>query len=211
MGAPVASGTLAGSTSGSWASIHKEAAGSDCSRLRRHPRVVGLAHLCRPSRSRTSSPGTTPQPSEKQQSEIGVAGGARFVRRGGAAPRAGGRLSAAAGCGEHTVRWSPAVTASGGRRDYRNRGKGIAGREQPREPKQSWRAQAAERFDVGDCNSAPSLPGSRLPASTMTSCVGMTLSTVAATSINELPLGQAQRSSHPCRHARCSVSSGADT
>ena len=43
MGAPVASGTLAGSTSGSWVSNHKEAAGSDCSRLRRHPRVVGLA------------------------------------------------------------------------------------------------------------------------------------------------------------------------
>ena len=42
--------------------------------------------------------------------------------RGSATPRAGGRLSAAAGCGEHTVRWSPAVTATGGRRDYRNRG-----------------------------------------------------------------------------------------
>ena len=113
MVAPVAFGTLAGSTSGSWASNHKEAAGSDCSRLRRHPRVVGLAHLCRPSRSRTSSPGPTPQPSEKQQSEIGVAGGARFVRRGGATPRIRGCLSAAAGCAEHTVRWSPAVTARG--------------------------------------------------------------------------------------------------
>ena len=114
MGARVASGTLAGSTSGSSASIRKEAAGSDFSRVRRHPRVVRFAHLCRRSRSRTSSPGTTPQPSEKQQSEIGVAGGARFVRRGGATPRIRGRLSAAAGCGEHTVRWSPAVTATGG-------------------------------------------------------------------------------------------------
>ena len=37
----------------------------------------------------------------------------------------------------------------------------------------------------------------------------MTLSTVAATSITELPLGQAQRSSHRCRHTRCSVSSQA--
>ena len=37
MGAPVASGTLAGSTSGSWARIPKEAASSDFSRFRRHP------------------------------------------------------------------------------------------------------------------------------------------------------------------------------
>src|SRR5206468_8279569 len=46
---------------------------------------------------------------------------------GGATPRIRGRLSAATGCGEHTVRWSPAVTATGGRRDYRNRGKAQAG------------------------------------------------------------------------------------
>ena len=37
MGAPVASGTLAGSTSGSRTSIHKEAASSDFSRFGRHP------------------------------------------------------------------------------------------------------------------------------------------------------------------------------
>ena len=42
--------------------------------------------------------------------------------RGGATPRIRGRLSAAADCGEPTVRWSPAATATGGRRDYRNRG-----------------------------------------------------------------------------------------
>ena len=34
--------------------------------------------------------------------------------QGSATPRAGGRLSAAAGCGEHTVRWSPAVTTNAG-------------------------------------------------------------------------------------------------
>ena len=44
-------------------------------------------------------------------SEATLAG--RCVRSGRLAPRAGGRLSAAAGCGEHTVRWSPAVTATG--------------------------------------------------------------------------------------------------
>ena len=112
MGTPAASGTLAGSTSGSSASNHQEATGSEFSRLRRHPRVVGLAHLCRPSRSPTSSSGTTPQPSEKQQSEIGVTGGATCVRQGGSTPRARGRLSAAAGCGEHTFRWSPTVTTN---------------------------------------------------------------------------------------------------
>ena len=32
--------------------------------------------------------------------------------QGSAAPGAGGRLSGAAGCGEHTVRWSPAVTTT---------------------------------------------------------------------------------------------------
>jgi hypothetical protein len=49
---------------------------------------------------------------EKQQLEIGVTGGARFVRRGGATPRARGRLSAAVGCTEPTIRGSPAVTAT---------------------------------------------------------------------------------------------------
>jgi hypothetical protein len=34
----------------------------------------------------------------------------RFAVMGSAAPRAGGRLSAAAGCAEHTVQWSPTVT-----------------------------------------------------------------------------------------------------
>jgi len=59
VGAPVAYGILAGSPSVSWATIHKEAASSDFSRFRRHPPVVRPAQLCRPSRSRPSSPGTT--------------------------------------------------------------------------------------------------------------------------------------------------------
>jgi hypothetical protein len=49
---------------------------------------------------------------EKQQTEVGVTGGARFVRQGGATPRARGRLSAAVGCTEPTIRGSPAVTAT---------------------------------------------------------------------------------------------------
>src|SRR6516225_12288382 len=71
MGAPVAAGTLAGSTSGSWTSIHN-AASCDFSRFGRHPSG-------RPSRTNLST----------------VAGSDRAV-----------------GCGEHTVRWSPAVTTT---------------------------------------------------------------------------------------------------
>ena len=49
---------------------------------------------------------------EKQQLELGVTGGARFVRQGGATPRARGRLSAAVGCTQPTSQGSPAVTAT---------------------------------------------------------------------------------------------------
>ena len=53
-GAPVASGILAGSRSGSWASIRRQAASGDFSRFRRHPPVVRLTSggCCgRPSRA----------------------------------------------------------------------------------------------------------------------------------------------------------------
>jgi hypothetical protein len=53
-------------------------------------------------------------------------------------------------------RWAPVVASSQlgdrgrspprGRRGYRNRGKGIARPEQPREPKQSWRAQTGHAW-----------------------------------------------------------------
>ena len=172
MGAPVASGTLAGSTSGSSASIHKDAAGGDFSRFRRHPPVVRPAHLCRPSRSRTSSPGTTPQPSENQQSEIGVAGRARFVRQGGATPRIRGRVSAAAGCGEHTTRRSGTVTATRSARLSQPCGKGIASSDQPREPKQSWRPQGPTGLDVRDHDRAPSLLNPDSEQAGSRSCVG---------------------------------------
>jgi hypothetical protein len=76
MSARVASGTLAGSTSCSWASIRKGAASSDLPRFRRHP--PGLAQLCRRRGARTSSSGTTSKP-RKQQLEIGVTSVARFV------------------------------------------------------------------------------------------------------------------------------------
>jgi hypothetical protein len=58
---------------------------------------------------------------ENQQLEIDVTGAARFVRQGGATPRARGRLSAAVGRTQRTTRRSPAVTATRSR-DYRNRG-----------------------------------------------------------------------------------------
>lgn len=47
-----------------WASIHKEAARSDFSRLLRHPPVVRLAQLCRPSRSGSRRRAQLPQPRE---------------------------------------------------------------------------------------------------------------------------------------------------
>ena len=143
MGAPVASGTLAGSTSGSSASIRKEAASSDLSRFRRHPPVTTRTTLPT-SRSRTSSSGTTSQPRE-------AAEGDRRHRRceirpwGRAAERTAGRLSAAAGCGERTVRWSPTVTTTRSTRlsePWQRHGEA----EQPREPKQSCRAQPAHAW-----------------------------------------------------------------
>ena len=63
MGAPVASGTLAGSTSGSAASIHRQAASSDFSRSVDTPGRTTRT-LCRPSPSPPSSSGTTSQPRE---------------------------------------------------------------------------------------------------------------------------------------------------
>src|SRR5881227_1693800 len=104
MAAPVASGTLAGSTSPSWASSHKQAASG-------RP----LAHPSTPSGSTTRTTLSTVaqsdivvghdfrKPREKRQLEIGVTGGARFVHRGGATPRARGRLPAAVGCTEPTI------------------------------------------------------------------------------------------------------------
>jgi hypothetical protein len=54
MVARAASGTLAGSTSGSWTSIHKDAASSDFSRFGRHPSGCPTrTTLSRPSRGRT--------------------------------------------------------------------------------------------------------------------------------------------------------------
>ena len=121
MGAPVASGTLAGSISGSWDSIHKEAAGGGFSRFRRHPRVVRLAQLSRPSRSRTSSSGT-------------ISATARSRRRRSASPavrdssvRETRRREPAVVCQQPSVVRSPQFgdhrrSRPRGRRDYRNRG-----------------------------------------------------------------------------------------
>jgi hypothetical protein len=66
----------------------------------------------------------------------------------------------------------PAVSRRANRRDYRNRGKGIASPDQPREPKQSWRPQGPTGLDVRDHDRAPSLlnPDSELAGSR--SCVG---------------------------------------
>jgi hypothetical protein len=54
----------------------------------------------------------------------------------------------------------------------RKRGKGIARPEQPQEPKQSWRAQAADAWIWAIATVAPSLLERSFRASTDTSCVG---------------------------------------
>jgi hypothetical protein len=110
MGAPVASGTLAGSTSGSSASIiHRKAARSDFFALGRH--LSG-----RPTRTTLSTDAGSTEPS--------VVRSLQFRDRRGSRQRS--------------------------RRDYRNRGKGISRPEQPRELKQSRRAQALDAWILGD-------------------------------------------------------------
>ena len=91
--------------------------------------------------------------------------------RGAATPRIRGRLSAAAGCREHTVRWSPAATTTQWTRLSESW-------QRHNEDRASARVEAVvprparAGLDVRDCDSAPSLLGGRLPASTITSCVG---------------------------------------
>src|ERR1039458_5270137 len=80
MGAPVTSGTLAGSTSGFWDSIHKEAASSDISRFGRHPPVERLAQNVPTVAESDVVVGHDFRNRENQQKEIGLTGAARFVR-----------------------------------------------------------------------------------------------------------------------------------
>ena len=124
MGAPVASGTRAGSTSGSSAGIRKEAASSDLPDFRRHP--PGLAQLCRRRGGRTPSSGTT-SPPRKQQREIGVTDVARFIPgegRPSELPVVSRRppVVASAQFGDHRQSRRP------GRPGYRNRGEAVAPR-----------------------------------------------------------------------------------
>jgi len=138
-----------------------------------------------------------------------------------------GRLSAAAGCGEHTVRWSPTVTTTQSTRlsePWRTRsltpeqsssatsavassrkcsrpagraetpeagGKGIARPEQPREPKQSWRAQSPHASMSAIPTARQVCRAADFPASTITCCMG--------TGRTEGPL---RPRSHDCRLAR---------
>ena len=58
-------------------------------------------------------------------------------------------------------------------RDCRNRGKGIASPDQPREPKQSWRPQGPTGLDVRDHDRAPSLLNPDSEQAGPRSCVGI--------------------------------------
>ena len=91
--------------------------------------------------------------------------------RGGATPRARGRLSAAAGCGEHTARWSPTVTTTQSTRLSEPWQRHSEARAAARAEAVAARSVPA-RLDVGDCDSAPGLLGGRFRASTITCCMG---------------------------------------
>ena len=91
-----------------------------------HPRL-GRAQCCRPAAesshagvrlsrlltlsvsSSQATVGEVAAPSRMGQSVEAASGGSQLVRWGSAAPQAGGRLSAAVGCAERTIRRSPVV------------------------------------------------------------------------------------------------------
>ena len=126
------------------------------------------------------------------------------------APRAGGRLSAAAGCGEAHSSVVADSHDQRSRRDYRNRGKGIASPDQPREPKQSWRPQGPTGLDVRDHDSGTEFAESRFRASRVTFVRRQRPYRRSPRSRSSgCCSARAKRSSHRCRDKRCSVSSKA--
>ncbi len=171
MGAPVASGTLAGSRSGSWASIHKQAAGGDFSRFRRHPGSHDSHYSLGPSRSPTSSLGT-------------ISATARGSRSRSALPavrdssvREARRREPAVVCQQPSVVRSPQFgdrrrSRPRGRRDYREPW------QRHSEARAAARVEAVvprparARLDAGDSHSAPSLLGGRFRASRITCYMG---------------------------------------
>ena len=97
-----------------------------------------------------------------------------------------------------------------GRRECRNRGKGIASPDQPREPKQSWRPQGPTGLDVRDHDRAPSLLNPDSEQTGSHSCVGRDRTDGSPRSRSSgCCSARAKRSSHRCRDKRCSVSSAA--
>jgi hypothetical protein len=97
-----------------------------------HERIVSLPVL---ATALSETLEVDQQPSVRNEVRVGLAVCERerrrsprtllpFVRWGSRTPRVGGRLSAPAGCAEHTIRRSPGSRPRG-YRDYRNRGKGI--------------------------------------------------------------------------------------
>ena len=87
------------------------------------------------------------------------------------APRAGGRLSAAAGCGEHTARWSPTVTTTQSARLSEPWQRHSEARAAARAEAVVARSVAA-RPGCRHCDSALGLLGGRFRASTITCCMG---------------------------------------
>jgi hypothetical protein len=143
MVAPVASGTLAGSPSVSWASIHKEAAHSDFSRFRRHP----PGRMARTTLTTVAESdivvGHDFRNREKQQ--LGDRRHRGCEIRSSVRERR--RREPAVVCQQPSVVRSPQFgdrrrSQPRGRRDYRNRGKALA------------RSRPRQRLLLGGCDRA---------------------------------------------------------
>jgi hypothetical protein len=117
MGAPVVSGTLAGSTSGSWDSIHKEAASGDFSGR--------TARTTPPDRRAAAVVEHDFRNREQQQRKIGDTGVSRFVRSSNAGVGAG---DCSARGSDSDVRLQPAADRGASKHFDDSRNRGIAGR-----------------------------------------------------------------------------------
>jgi hypothetical protein len=131
MGARVASGTIAGSTSGSWDSIHKEAASSDWSRLPSTP-SGRTTRTTLPDRRAAAVVGHDFRNREQQQRKIGDTGLARSVRNRNAGVGTG---DCSASGSDSDARLQAASDRGASKHFDDSRNRGIAGRSMRRSPR----------------------------------------------------------------------------
>jgi hypothetical protein len=169
MGARAASGTLAGSRSGSWVSIHEEAAAATSRACvdtlgSYDPRNSLDRRGVRHRRARL------PRPREAAARDGITCAGDSSVREAR-------RREPAVVCQQPSVVRSPQFGEGRrswprGRRDYRNRGVAIAGPEQARGRKESCRAQATHAWMWAIATVRLAFAGPPIPSKHDWSCVG---------------------------------------